>query len=99
AIFVSRSTDGGASFNRGVMVTTFADYFQVAARVPPVFRTFSDSFLAADTNGVYVAWQQKDPTSGADVMVSRSKTNGASWEAPVSPHSPAGHQIMPFLAA
>src|SRR5207248_4123331 len=55
--------------------------------------------LAADANGVYVAWVQKNPGTGADVMISRSKTNGATWEPNVTPHSLYGHQILPFLAA
>jgi hypothetical protein len=99
AIFVARSTDGGATFGRRVRVATFVDYRQLQSRATPSFRTFSDTFLAADDNGVYVAWQQKNPTSGADVMVSRSKTSGATWETPVRPHAPFGHQIFPFLAA
>jgi hypothetical protein len=99
AIFVARSTDGGASFGKAVRVATFVDFRQNASRTPPVFRTFTDSFLAADANGVYVAWVDKSSATGADVMVSRSKTNGATWETPVTPHSLFGHQIMPFLAA
>jgi len=99
AIFVARSTDGGATFGPGVRVATFVDYRQVQSRAIPSFRTFSDTFLAADENGVYAAWQQKNGTSGADVMVSRSRTNGATWETPVRPHAPFGHQIFPFLAA
>jgi hypothetical protein len=99
AIFVSRSTDGGASFGPAVRVADFVDYQQDQSRTIPSFRTFTDSYLAADSNGVYVAWQQKNGGSGADVLVSRSKTNGASWEAPVSPHTPYGHQIFPFVAA
>jgi hypothetical protein len=98
AIFVARSTDGGATFGRGIRVSTFVDYRQPSSRSAPSFRTSSDTFLAADENGVYVAWQQKNPTSGGDVMVSRSTTGGATWERPVSPHQPFGHQIMPFLA-
>jgi hypothetical protein len=99
AIFVARSTDGGATFGAPVKVATFVDYRQNASRTPPVFRTFALTSLAADEHGVYVAWQQKNPGSGADVMISRSKTSGATWEAPVSPHSLAGHQLMPSLAA
>lgn len=99
AIFVARSTDGGATFGAPVRVATFVDYRQNATRTPPVFRTFSDTSLAADANGVYVAWQQKNLGSGADVMISRSKTNGATWESPVTPHNLFGHQIMPSLAA
>jgi hypothetical protein len=99
AIFVARSTDGGTTFGPTVQVAKFVDYQQAASRTAPSFRTFSDTFLAADDNGVYVAWQQKNPLSGSDVMVSRSKTGGATWESPVSPHQPFGHQIMPFITA
>ena len=99
AIFVSRSTDGGASFGRPVRVATFVDYQQVASRTSPAFRTFSDTFLAADSNGIYLAWQQKNGASGADIMVTRSTTNGATWETAVTPHTAVDHQIMPFIAA
>jgi len=80
-------------------VATFIDYRQAQSRATPSFRTFAMTFLAVDEGGVYVAWQQKNPTTGADVVVSRSKTNGATWETPVRPHAPFGHQIFPYLAA
>ena len=99
AIFVSRSDDGGATFGNPVQVTTFVDYQQNARRSPPVFRIFSVTWLAADENAVYVAWHQKNAVTGADVMISRSKTGGATWEAPVTPHSGFGHQLVPSIAA
>jgi hypothetical protein len=101
AIFVARSVNGGVSFGAPVRVATFEDFRQNQVRTPPTFRVFTDSFLAADENGLYVAWVNKNPGTGADVMISRSKTNGATWESPVTPHTnnPLGHQIMPFLAA
>jgi len=99
AIFVKRSVDGGATFGRTIRVATFVDYDQASSRTLPSFRASSDTFLAADTNGVYIAWQQKNGDDGADVVVSRSKTDGATWEPPVRPHSAFGHQIFPFIAA
>jgi hypothetical protein len=100
AIFVSRSTDGGVSFGTPVKVANFVDYRQNASRTPPVFRVFTDTTLAADANGVYVGWAARNGNNGADVFVSRSKTNGQSWEAAVKPTPGAGaHQIMPSLAA
>jgi hypothetical protein len=99
AIFVKTSTDGGATFGDTARVATFVDYRQAASRTAPSFRTFADTSLAADANGVYVAWQQRNGDAGADVMISRSITNGATWEAPVSPHPPSGHQMFPYLAA
>src|SRR5581483_9225427 len=37
--------------------------------------------------------------NGADVAISRSTTNGATWEAPVRPHIGFGHQLIPTIAA
>jgi hypothetical protein len=99
AIFVARSANGAATFSAPVRVATFVDYRQNATRTPPVFRTFADVSLAADGTGVYVAWQGRNGANGSDVFVSRSKTEGASWEAPVIPNDVGtGHQLMPALA-
>jgi hypothetical protein len=38
-------------------------------------------------------------TNGADVAISRSTTNGDTWEAPVRPHAGFGHQLVPSIAA
>ena len=98
AIYVKRSTNGGATFGPIVKVADFVDYRQNASRTAPAFRTFSDTSLVIDEHGVYVAYQEKAGGSGAEVKISRSKTNGATWEPPITPHSPAGHQIFPYLA-
>jgi hypothetical protein len=99
AIFVARSTDGGATFGDPVRVSTFVDYNQNATRTPPIFRIFSVTWLAADEHGVYVAWHERNGTNGADVAISRSTTNGDTWEAPVRPHAGFGHQLVPSIAA
>jgi len=99
AIFVARSADGGVTFDDPVRVTTFVDYRQNASRTPPIFRIFSVTWLAADEHGVYVAWHQRNGANGADVAISRSTTNGATWEAPVRPHLGFGHQLVPTIAA
>jgi hypothetical protein len=100
AIFVSRSSDGGATFSSPVRVANFVDYRQNATRTPPVFRVFTDTTLAADANGVYVGWTGRNGANGADVFVSRSKTDGESWEPAVHPTAGANaHELMPSLAA
>jgi hypothetical protein len=100
SVFVARSTDGGATFSNPVRVAGFIDYRQNATRTPPVFRVFTDTTLTADGNGVYVGWAGRNGGNGADVFVSRSKTNGATWETPVKPTPGAGgHELMPSLAA
>lgn len=101
SIFVARSEDGGVTFARPVRVARFTDYRQNATRTPPVFRTFAVVMMAADANGVYAAWQGRNGANGGDAFVSRSKTNGSTWETPVIPNDPgvAGHQVMPAVAA
>ena len=98
AIFVARSVDGGATFGDPVRVAAFVDYRQIARRSPPSFRIFSVTWLAADEHGVYVAWHEKNGANGADVAISRSKTNGATWESAVRPHAGFGHQLTPSIA-
>lgn len=98
AIFVARSVDGGATFGDPVRVAAFVDYQQIARRSPASFRIFSVTWLAADEHGVYVAWHQRSGDNGADVAISRSKTNGATWESAVRPHSGFGHQLTPSIA-
>ena len=98
AIFAARSTNGGVTFATPVRVAAFTDYRQNATRT--AFRTFSDVSMAADGNGVFIAWQGRNGTNGSDVFISRSRTKGASWEAPVIPNDAGvGHQLMPALAA
>jgi hypothetical protein len=100
AIFVARSTNGGATFATPRRVAGFIDYRQNATRTPPTFRTFANTTLAADANGVYVGWQGRSGANGADVFISRSRTSGRTWEPPVKPTAGAGgHQIMPSVAA
>jgi hypothetical protein len=58
--------------------------------------------MAADANGLYIAWQGRNGANGSDVFVSRSKSNGTagSWDTPVIPNATVpGHQLMPALAA
>ena len=99
-VFVARSTDGGATFSTPVRVASFVDYRQNASREPAIFRVFTNTTLAADANGVYVGWAGRNGANGADVFVSRSKTNGQTWETPVKPTvGAAAHQLMPSLAA
>lgn len=98
AIFVARSVDGGATFGDPVRVAAFVGYQQIAMRSPASFRIFSVTWLAADEHGVYVAWHQRSGDNGADVAISRSKTNGATWESAVRPHAGFGHQLTPSIA-
>ncbi len=107
AIFVVTSIDGGATFTKPILVQFIGNYAQAASRIPPLFRVSTFPWIAADMNGVYVAWANRNPGSGADIEVRRSKDGGATWEPVVFPHSQAptlgtngnGHQIMPAMVA
>lgn len=107
AIWVARSTDGGASFGPARRVTFFRDYRQIASRTPPVFRIFAVTWLAADgtaaNHRVFLAWHERDPanpTSGAEVAVFCSADQGATWTSLGRPHTNVdAHQLIPALAA
>ncbi len=104
AVFVVKSTDGGITFSEPRLVSSFVDYAQISSRTIPSFRTHALPSAAADANGVYVAWQVRNATTGADVQVAFSHDGGATWtKLSHRPHQDAsphlGHQIMPAISA
>jgi len=107
AIWVARSTNGGASFGPARRVTFFRDYRQSARRSPPVFRIFALTWLAADGTAakhrVFLAWHERDPSKpakGAEVAVWCTDNHGATWIPLARPHTDVNaHQLVPALAA
>lgn len=98
AIYLVKSTNGGASFSKPMLVQFIQGYLQAASRSPPVFRVDTFPWVAADGNGVFVAWSNKNPTTGADIEVRKSTNGGLSW-GPVVTLGGTGHQIMPAMVA
>ncbi|MGB9594205.1 MAG: sialidase family protein, partial [Anaerolineae bacterium] len=90
-VYVDRSTDGGAHWGVDVRI----DGVAVAQDTP--------SLAVAGDGTVIAAWRdnRNQPTSGYDILVSRSTDGGASWSAPVAIASPqtAADQHDPVLAA
>ncbi len=105
AIYLVRSDDGGISFSKPMLVDFINPFDWDRIDTPPAFRTSSQPSIAVSSNGtIWLAFDAKNsPTSGDDVNVVCSSTEGASWSARKNPHSLAaalgatgnGHQLMP----
>ncbi len=97
-IQVSKLTNGGS-----VLASTITVVNPITPLPSPLpgnsFRTFTIPQIAADVNGVYLAWD--DFGSGnANVFVSRSVDAGGSWSAPTRVNDVvAGQQFFPTIAA
>lgn len=104
-IYVDRSFDGGAHWGNDILISA---YDQVPSPLPGSSFQFTDVFtLAADQShgpyhgNVYVAWYgwQTVPSPNADILLSRSTDDGATWSAPlrVNDDGTAADQIYPWL--
>lgn len=108
AIIFAKSTDGGLTFTRPVVVRTLALSFPASPAGPfdqrttaASFRTNSHPTIAADHNGtVYLAWAERNSGKMSRILLIYSKDSGTTW----SPSSPVtvdntgtGHQFMPSL--
>jgi hypothetical protein len=113
AVYVAKSTDGGASFAPPVRVAGFtpfegADYGSGAGCGDGPFacatgftysRFSSLSAVAADDSGVHVVWNGRNAGGQAKVYVSNS-ADGVQWSAPATVDTAAaGHQWFPDVAS
>jgi Tol biopolymer transport system component len=97
AIYAVKSTDGGATFTKPVLVSEITPFEQ--GTTPVSFRTTMYPAVAVDGGGrVYVAWARFGDLGRSRVVVSTS-SDGVTWSAPhlASPSSEPGHQLMPAL--
>ncbi len=106
AVWVAKSTNGGASFSAPVKVANITAFDQATSET--AFRTNAYPTLATDANGrVYIAWSDRVGPSGAEgcgasacarIVVS-SSADGQTWSSPqlADPTPAAGHQWMPAL--
>jgi hypothetical protein len=106
AIFVAKSTDGGASFGLPVKVANLVAFDQETTANS--FRTSSYPSLTTDAEGrVYIAWSDRVGPSntlgcGAEAcarIVVSSSTDGLAWTGPQVAEitNAPGHQWMPAL--
>ncbi len=97
-IQVSRLTNGGTFLAGNVKAAVPAIY------LPPnlpggSFRSFTIPQVAADSNGVYLVFDDFR-TGSADVMLTRSTNGGIVWTAPIRVNDVAtGHQFFPTITS
>jgi hypothetical protein len=113
-LWVTRSTDGGASFESeryhvaSITPFTSSDFGGRQCGEGPAdcpsgytyarFDTYPS--ITADTNGVHIAWSARLPGGQAKVFV-QSSPDGVDWSAAARPvdDAPVGHQWFPDIAS
>lgn len=98
SILVSKSTDGGLTFQGPFLVANLTAFDQSTSLIS--FRTNAYPSLVVDGNGVvYVAWADRTGSQGDARIVVSSSTDGQIWSTPqlADPSQARGHQWMPAL--
>jgi len=96
-LFVTKSTDGGGSFQKSV--TAVPKVTRMPNPLPGnKFRSFTVPQIAADATGVFVVWDDF-ATGHADVLVTRSLDGGSTWSLPLTVNDRAtGQHFFPSIA-
>jgi hypothetical protein len=96
-VLAARSTDGGASFEPSVQVSSLSWFPTVGLRAPPL-----PSADVASDGTLFVAWEdcRLDPSCGRDRILLSTSVDGQIWTAPapVGPPTPSADQFVPGLA-
>jgi hypothetical protein len=94
-IYFDRSTDGGATFGRDVVVTTQPGGWQIG--VPGIYRCNGWPVTACDVSGspyrghVYISWaDQRNGTDDTDIFIIKSTDGGNSWHSRVRVNDDSG---------
>ena len=108
AIVLVRSTDGGQTFTKPMVVRSLALSFPAGPNGPfdqrttgSTFRTNSHPTIYVDLNGtVYLAWAERRQNNWSRIVLTYSKDQGMTWVTPPIEVDPIveGHQFMPSLA-
>jgi hypothetical protein len=77
SIVMTSSTDRGATFSPGVVVT---DAIVPPGRVMLIYTMAAPGLGAGPSGSAYVAWPDNRQAGGPDVLLARSTNGGASWE-------------------
>jgi hypothetical protein len=96
-LLAARSTDGGATFEPSVQISSLTWFPTVGLRAPPL----PSADVAADGT-LFVAWEdcRLDPSCGRDRILMSTSVDGQAWTAPtpVGPPTPGADQFVPGLA-
>lgn len=107
AILFVKSTDGGQTFTKPIVVRALGLSFPAGPGGPfdqrttgSTFRTNSHPTITADQNGtVYLAWSERQADNQAKIMLTCSTNGGVTWATSAAIEGTAhGHQFMPSLA-
>lgn len=108
AIVLVRSTDGGQTFTKPMVVSSLALSFPAGPNGPfdqrttgSTFRTNSHPTVYVDLKGtVYLAWAERRQNNWSRIVLTYSKDQGMTWVTPPIEVDPVaeGHQFMPSLA-
>ncbi len=97
SIIIAKSTDQGATFTKGMVVTNITPFEQ--GTTVAAIRTNAYPAMAVDKNGrIYIAWSQR--TANGDGRIALiSSTDAVTWTAPIQVDTAAarGHQFMPTM--
>jgi hypothetical protein len=97
-MLAARSTDGGASFEPSVQISSLKWFPMLGLRAPPL-----PSADVASDGTLFVAWEdcRLDPSCGRDRILMSTSIDGEVWTAPapVGPPTPGADQFVPGLAA
>ncbi len=96
-VLAARSTDGGASFEPSVPVSSLSWFPTSGVRAPPL-----PSADVASDGRLFVAWQdcRLDPSCQRNRILLSTSPDGQTWTAPapVGPATPGADQVVPGLA-
>jgi hypothetical protein len=104
SIIIAKSTNGGATFTKGSVVTNITPFEQGTSAA--AVRTNAYAAMAVDGTGrVYIAWSQRDALTNDGRLVLINSADGLTgWSSPLPVAPPQagtsngrGHQFMPAM--
>jgi hypothetical protein len=98
SIIMAKSTNGGATFAKGTVVTNITPFEQ--GTTTTAVRTNAYPTAAIDDNGrLHIAWSELDANGDGRIMLITSTDGGTTWSAPrqVDQSPDRGHQFMPTM--
>ena len=99
SLIMAKSTNGGGTFSKGVVVTSITAFEQSTGSAQ--IRTKAYPASAVDGSGrVHIAWSQRDANGDGRIVLITSTDGGTTWSQPrqIDNSAARGHQFMPTMA-